>query len=76
MAKEQPEYLLRVTIDVLYRASQERITSFFLGEFDTICKAEKLRDNLTRYNPDKLFLAKYEQITNPQFKIILNEINK
>lgn len=76
MAKEQPEYLLRVTIDVLYRASQERITSFFLGEFDTIRNAEKLRDNLTRYNPDKLFLAKYEQITNPQFKIILNEINK
>ena len=44
MAKEQPEYLLKVTIDVLYRASQERITSFFLGEFDTIRKAEKLRD--------------------------------
>ncbi|MCE9419058.1 hypothetical protein K0H38_26135 [Bacteroides xylanisolvens] len=76
MAKQEPEYLLKVTIDVLYRASQERITSFFLGEFDTIRKAEKLRDNLTRFNPDKLFLAKYEQITNPQFKIIPNEIDK
>lgn len=76
MAKQEPEYLLKVTIDVLYRASQERITSFSLGEFDTIRKAEKLRDNLTRYNPDKLFLAKYEQITNSQFKIIPNEIDK
>lgn len=76
MSKTEPEYLLKVTIDVLYRASQERITSFLLGEFDTIRKAEKLRDILTRYNPDKLFLAKYEQITNPQFKIIPNEIDK
>lgn len=63
MPKEQPEYLLKVTIDVLFRASQEQITSFQLGEFDTIRKAEKLRDTLSRYNPDKLFLAKYEQIT-------------
>ena len=27
MAKQEPEYLLRVTIDVLYRASQEQITN-------------------------------------------------
>lgn len=58
MPKEQPEYLLKVTIDVLFRASQEQITSFQLGEF------------LSCYNPDKLFLAKYEQITNPKYQII------
>lgn len=76
MAKEQPEYLLKVTINVLYRATQENITSFLLGEFPTVRAAEKLRDTLSRCNPDKLFLAKYEQITNPQFKIISNEIDK
>ena len=70
MPKEQPEYLLKVTIDVLFRASQEQITSFQLGEFDTIRKAEKLRDTLSCSNPDKLFLAKYEQITNPKYQII------
>ena len=76
MAKQVPEYLLRVTLTVLYRSTQECITSFLLGDFDSIRKAEKLRDNLSRNNPDKLFLAKYEQVTNPQFKILPNEINK
>lgn len=76
MAKEQPEYLLKVTINVLYRATQENIISFLLGEFPTVRAAEKLRDTLSRCNPDKLFLAKYEQVTNPQFKIISNEIDK
>ena len=60
MAKQEPEYLLRVTIDVLYRASQEQITTFLLGEFPTVRAAEKLRDCLCRYNPDKLFLANYQ----------------
>lgn len=44
MAKQEPEYLLRVTINVLYRASQEQITTFLLGEFPTVRAAEKLRD--------------------------------
>lgn len=64
------EFLLRVTLTVLYRSTQETITSFELGEFDTVRQAEKLRDKLTRYNPDKLFIAKYEQILNPNYKII------
>ena len=68
MAKQEPEYLLRVTIDVLYRASQEQITTFLLGEFPTVRAAEKLRD--CRYNPDKLFLANYQQITNPKYQLI------
>lgn len=76
MSKEQPEYLLKVTINVLYRATQENITSFLLGEFPSVRNAEKLRDTLSRFNPDKLFLAKYEQITNPNYKIIPDEINK
>jgi len=76
MAKFEPEYLLKVTISVLCRATQEQITSFLLGEFPTIRAAEKLRDVLSRYNPDKLFLAKYEQITNPKFQIIPNELDK
>mgnify|MGYP001161788023 FL=1 len=70
------EFLLRVTLTVLYRATQEFITSFELGDFDTIRQSEKFRDQLTRYNPDKLFIAKYEQIINPDFKIVSNEINK
>lgn len=76
MAKEEPEYLLKVTINVLCRATQEQITSFLLGEFPSVRNAEKLRDLLSRYNPDKLFLAKYEQITNPKYQIIPNELNK
>ena len=63
MAKQEPEYLLRVTINVLYRASQEQITTFLRA-------AEKLRDCLCRYNPDKLFLANYQQITNPKYQLI------
>lgn len=74
--KTEPEYLLKVTINVLCRATQERITSFLLGEFPTVRAAEKLRDVLSRYNPDKLFLAKYEQITNSKFQIIPNELDK
>lgn len=74
--KTEPEYLLKVTINVLYRSTQEQVTSFLLGEFPTVRAAEKLRDVLSRYNPDKLFLAKYEQITNPKFKLIPNEIDK
>ena len=66
MAKQEPEYLLRVTIDVLYRASQEQITTFLLGEFPTVRAA----DCLCRYNPDKLFLANYQQITNPKYQLI------
>lgn len=76
MAKQEPEYLLKVTINVLLRADQAFVTNFLLGEFPTVRAAEKLRDTLSRYNPDMLFLAKYEQITNPKFKIIPNEINK
>ena len=59
MAKQEPEYLLRVTIDVLYRASQEQITTFLLGEFPTVRAAEKLRDCLCRYNPDYHLLIGY-----------------
>lgn len=70
MAKQEPEYLLRVTINVLYRASQEQITTFLLGEFPTVRAAEKLCDCLCRYNPDKLFLANYQQITNPKYQLI------
>ena len=70
MAKQEPEYLLRVTINVLYRASQEQITTFLLGEFPTVRAAEKLRDCLCRCNPDKLFLANYQQITNPKYQLI------
>lgn len=76
MAKQEPEYLLKVTINVLLRADQAFVTNFLLGEFPTVRAAEKLRDILSRYNPDKLFLAKYEQVTNPNFKIIPNEIDK
>ena len=68
------EFLLRVTLTVLCRATQEFITSFELGDFDTIRQSEKFRDQLTRCNPDKLFIAKYEQIINPDFKILSNEI--
>ena len=50
-------------------ASQEQITTFLLGEFPTVRAAEKLRDCLCRYNPDKLFLANYQQITNPEISI-------
>lgn len=74
--KKEPEYLLRVTISVLLRADQAFVTSFLLGEFPTVRAAEKLRVLLSRYNPDKLFLAKYEQITNPKFKILPDELNK
>lgn len=74
--KKEPEYLLKVTISVLLRADQAFVTSFLLGEFPTVRAAEKLRELLSRYNPDKLFLAKYEQITNPNFKIIPDELNK
>lgn len=74
--KQEPEYLLKVTIKVLLRADQAYVTDFLLGEFPTVRAAEKLRDVLSRYNPDKLFLAKYEQVTNPNFKIISNELNK
>lgn len=74
--KKEPEYLLKVTISVLLRADQAFVTSFLLGEFPTVRAAEKLRELLSRYNPDKLFLAKYEQITNPKFKIIPDELNK
>ena len=56
MAKQEPEYLLRVTIDVLYRASQEQITTFLLGEFPTVRAAEKLRDCLCRIIPTNFFL--------------------
>ena len=70
------EFLLRVTLTVLYRATQEFITSFELGDFDTIRQSEKFRDQLARFNPDKLFIAKYEQIINPDFKIVSNESNK
>lgn len=76
MAKQEPEYLLKVTIKVLLRADQAYVTDFLLGEFPTVRAAEKLRDTLSRYNPDKLFLAKYEQVTNPNFKIIPDELNK
>ena len=76
MAKNEPEYLLKVTIKVLLRADQAYVTDFLLGEFPTVRAAEKLRDVLSRYNPDKLFLAKYEQVTNSNFKIIPNELNK
>lgn len=46
MAKQEPEYLLKVTINVLYRADQAFITSFLLGEFPTVRAAEKLHDVL------------------------------
>ena len=64
------EFLLRVTLTVVYRSTQELINSFELGEFYTVRQAEKLRDKLNRFNTDKLFIAKYEQILNPNFKII------
>lgn len=70
MAKEIPEYLLKVIIRVYYRADNVYITSLYLGEFTTVRAAEKLRNTLSRYNPDKLFLVKYEQITHPKYQII------
>jgi hypothetical protein len=48
MAKQEPEYVLKVTINVLLRVDQVFVTSFLLGEFPTVRVAEELRDVLVR----------------------------